>query len=46
MEHQALAGSAAGKGHSQGGKGRMDRLHIAAESPADDFPIKQVQHYR
>jgi hypothetical protein len=46
MEQQTLAGGAALQGHSQGGKGRMDRLHIAAESPADDFPIKQVQRYR
>jgi hypothetical protein len=46
MEYQALSGSAAGKGRPKGGKGRVDRLHIAAEGPANHLPVKQVQHYR
>jgi hypothetical protein len=37
---------AVGKGHPQGGNGRMGRLHIAAEGPANDFPVIKVQHHR
>jgi hypothetical protein len=46
MEQQAFPSGAAIKGHPQGGKGRMNRLPIAAEGPADDFPVKQIQRYR
>jgi hypothetical protein len=38
MEQQAFPGGAVGKSHVQSGDGRMDRLHIAAQGPADNLP--------
>jgi hypothetical protein len=39
MEYQAIPGLPVGKGHLEGGNGRMDGLHAGTESPANDLPV-------